>query len=291
MSSFPPSSSVPGLFSLILATKDRVDELERFFIHLVDQEPAKFECIVVDQNGDNRLEPVVRRFCQQFPIIHTRSAVGLSKARNVGLQLARGEFLAFPDDDCWYPAGLLEKAAQIFAANPEWAGFTGVATSGQEGPSRWKWDKTPGRIDRYNVWQRGISITVFLRRVVTDRVGFFDEQLGLGESSIWKSGEETDYLLRIIEADNVLYYMPDFVVYHPDHLPDYKREAQRAFDYGAGMGRVLRLHKYPLHYVLWQCFRPVLTACYSILKRNPDRARYFLRAANGRWAGWLFDYQ
>lgn len=276
----------PGMFSLILATKDRVEEIDYFFAHLVKQLPQKFECIVVDQNQDDRIVPILNRYCHQFPIIHVHSTPGLSKARNVGLLLARGEYIAFPDDDCWYPDGLLEKASQIFTMHPEWAGFTGVSVGSQNGPSRWKWNKTPGKIDRWNVWQRGISITIFFRRAVIEKIGFFNEQLGLGANSPWKSGEETDYLLRALEAGFLLYYLPDFVVHHPDDLPDYRQDVQRAFDYGAGFGRILRLHSYPIHYAFWKCFRPVITAGYSLLKLNPTRAYYFLQAAKGRWIGW-----
>src|SRR5574340_342784 len=94
-------------FSLVLATVGRTAELERFLDALERQTCPDFELLVIDQNPDDRLRPILNRHRGRFEIKHTRSATGLSRARNVGLRLARGEIVAFPDDDCWYPTTLL----------------------------------------------------------------------------------------------------------------------------------------------------------------------------------------
>src|SRR3954449_10523543 len=47
-------------------------------------------------------------------------------------------------------------------------------------------------LTRENLWNRAISFTIFLKREVVERVGAFDERLGLPSSS----GEEIDYLIR-----------------------------------------------------------------------------------------------
>ncbi len=47
------------MFSLIVATLGRTDELIAFLESLVAQSERNFEVIVVDQNPDERLEPVI----------------------------------------------------------------------------------------------------------------------------------------------------------------------------------------------------------------------------------------
>src|ERR1700687_2188783 len=83
-------------FSLVLATVGRTSELERFLMHLNRQSYRKLELILVDQNPDDRLIPLVTTYRECFPVIHCRSAIGLSRARNVGLAHAAGDILAFP---------------------------------------------------------------------------------------------------------------------------------------------------------------------------------------------------
>ena len=88
--------------SLILATKGRVEEMKRFMRSLAQEGNGSFELIVVDQNEDDRVGAILRELNLRFPIIHLRSEVGLSRARNVGATAATGDIIAFPDDDCWY---------------------------------------------------------------------------------------------------------------------------------------------------------------------------------------------
>ena len=52
-------------------------------------------------------------------IRHLRSERGLSRASNIGLRVARGDIIAIPDDDCWYPKDLLATVAAWFESHPE----------------------------------------------------------------------------------------------------------------------------------------------------------------------------
>src|ERR1039457_7675625 len=101
------------MISLIVATVNRVNELERLLDSLDSQTYKDFEIIVVDQNPDDRLVSIFQRH-QSLSIHHLRSARGLSRARNVGLPDAKGEIIGFPDDDCWYPQQLLAHIKQAF---------------------------------------------------------------------------------------------------------------------------------------------------------------------------------
>ena len=66
------------MVSMIVATLNRVDELERLLDSLDSQTYKDFEVIVVDQNPDDRLRPVLERH-PGLSIQYLRSARGVSR--------------------------------------------------------------------------------------------------------------------------------------------------------------------------------------------------------------------
>jgi len=272
--------------SIILATIQRSKEIENFLHKLQEQHYKEVEVIIVDQNRDGRLVPIIDLFKDKIPITRITSQPGLSIARNSGLQLSKGEILAFPDDDCWYPPNLLSDIMLSFNLHPDWDGITVTAGSGSGEKSIWKWDQTSGRCSLTNVWQRGISATCFLRRNVIDTIGDFDEELGLGSSRTWQSGEETDYLIRAIQGGFHIEYLPDLKVFHPDSLPDYtEQEIHKAYLSGCGMGHVLRKHSYPLLFSVSTVMRPLFSAVRASMQGDLRKSIYFKAVARGRWEG------
>lgn len=268
--------------SLILATLGRTVELEDFLASLANQRYRKFEVIVVDQNEDDRVVPVLLKFEDKFRIKHVRSHKGLSRARNAGLKHASGEVIAFPDDDCLYPPNLLESVARWFNEHPEWHGLTGRLVDTNGLPSGGKWDNKEGAVNRYNVWRRGISSTMFLRREVVTAVGPFDEDLGVGAGTPWGSGEETDYLIRALEAGFRIFYDPNLWVVHPNKEPT----PVMAYRYALGMGRVLRKHGYPLWFLAYYSARNLGATLLHLASGKRNRAYASWAALWGRLNGW-----
>jgi glycosyltransferase involved in cell wall biosynthesis len=273
--------------SLILATIGRTDELKRFLASLRTQTYRDFELIVVDQNVDDRLAPILAPYEAKFSVLHLRSEKGLSRARNVGLRHASGDIIAFPDDDCWYPPELLGRVVRFFLGNPKRDGLTGRSIDEDLKRSGARFDATPGTIDRLNVWKRGISYTMFLRSSSVKGV-LFREQLGVGAGTSWGSSEESDYLLQLIGRGASLFYDPRLVVFHPKHVPPYTFEVVgRAYEYGCGVGRVLRIHRYPLWFVIYQWARPLGGTVLALGRGQKGRASYHWAVFRGRFSGWL----
>src|SRR5439155_16279062 len=98
---------LPRGFDLVLATVGRVDELRHFLDALQDQAYRNFRLIIVDQNADGRLDPILDSYRGSIPLLRVSSEPGLSRARNVALRRLEGDVVSFPDDDCWYPPDLL----------------------------------------------------------------------------------------------------------------------------------------------------------------------------------------
>jgi glycosyltransferase involved in cell wall biosynthesis len=279
---------MPARFSLVLATLDATPaDLVRFLDSLLLQEYPHLDLIVVDQNPDDRLVAIVRGYRDRLDIMHLRSAPGLSRARNVGLGAITGDLVAFPDDDCWYPAGLLARVNERFSCESDWAGISGRVVDERGAPSAGKWDTRAGAITRFNVWNRGVSVSLFLRRAVLQAVGDFDETLGAGAGTAWASGEETDYLLRAMKTGFHLQYQPDLGVGHPGTRYEGDDVRSKAYRYALGMGRVLRKHRYPLWFVLSVWLRTAAAGVRALVGGNLAKGRYGWAILAGRIRGYL----
>ena len=104
-------------FDLILATVDRVEELERLFDSLERQTHTAFRLIVVDQNEDDRVaEALARsRVRGRAPALRARALAGPQR----GAPAREADVVAFPDDDCVYLDGLLEHSRAPVVSDPD----------------------------------------------------------------------------------------------------------------------------------------------------------------------------
>ena len=266
-------------FDLVVATVGRVQELEQFLDSLEAQEYPRVRVLVVDQNEDAQLEPALTG--RGAEIVHLRSRPGLSRARNAALGHVTADIVAFPDDDCLYPPGLLGRLAERFSADSDLDGLTGRAEDASgESAASWKTDQTPLTDD--NLWNRAISFTIFLRRAVVERVGIFDQQLGLGSREPWSSGEEIDYLIRAVRSGARIEYDPSLVVRHDVRIDD----ARVGLRDGASVGYLLRKHGYPMRTLARMLLRPVGGIGLSLVSLDTGRAHFQLATLRGRIAGY-----
>ena len=272
-------------FSLILATIGRTEEVKNFLSSLVSQSYQSYELIVVDQNYDDRLVSIINYFKDKFPILHLRSTPGLSRARNVALKYISGDIVAFPDDDCLYPPETLERVANFFINHSAVDGLTGRPLDNST-----QWHHQAGSVNRFNVWRRAISYTIFIRQPVVEQVGYFDESLGVGAGTPWGAGEEADYMLRILEAGFKVHYDPTLTVSHPGPIQvqkeDFTISLDKTYRYAMGYGRVLALRNFPWWFFTYQSVRPVVGAMLAIFQGRREKAIVHWKVFQGRVKGW-----
>jgi GT2 family glycosyltransferase len=122
-----------GETTVVIATRDRVDELVRTLTYLKD---LSVPVVVVD-NGSS--DGTVTRVSHEFPWVQTlalKRNVGAS-ARNHGVRLARTSYVAFCDDDSWWAPDALRGAEELFERHPRLglvAGRVVVEPEGTEDP-------------------------------------------------------------------------------------------------------------------------------------------------------------
>ena len=272
-----------------MATVNRTRQIQEFLVHLDRQTYRQFELIVVDQNRDNRLEDILEPYRNRFTIRYLRISVrGASHARNIGIPYGKGDIFTFPDDDCWYPPTLLEEVCLFFSKHPETDILSARSADHCMEHSHLSWSRSEGYINKYSLWNRVIEFTMFLRSEVVHHVGGFDESMGVGAGTRWGSGEGPDYLLRALEADFSIYYNPQYVIYHPRPVGCYDASSiTRAYSYGGGIGALLKKHRYPLWFVLFQWFRSAGGVLTSLLSAKWNKAKYYLAALRGKVTGWF----
>ena len=271
-------------FSLILCTVNRVREVREYLESLACQEnPPSFEVIMVDQNKDERLLPVVADFENLFPIRRYTADPGLSRARNIGLRHAEGEIIAFPDDDCTYPKTLLLAVSDYLQTD----GADGISTTVTDRQGNFSGSfmyRTFRQISYRNVWRCGVSISIFIKRKALGDIRF-DETLGVGSGTVYGSGEETDFLLNLIQAGRHLDFCPELVVNHPVFIGPWT--LKRGYLYGNGMGRVLHKHHYSFFRVLYFAMLQLFRAGLALAVLNFRRMLFHLAMAYGRLAGYF----
>jgi glycosyltransferase involved in cell wall biosynthesis len=271
------------LVTLIVATLNRVADIDTLLASFCAQNYRRLEIVIVDQNDDDRLIQVIASYADRLDIRHLRSNVQkLSHARNLGISVARGEIIAFPDDDCVYPENVLHRVAAAFRADPELDVLSGPAFSPEGRPGSGRWETASGPVDLENVWTSVIAFNMFLRRTALDQVRGFDERFGVGAE--FGSAEETDLVIRALKRGYKCNYDFDLRVIHPDKSVT-QVGAARAFVYGTGLGQVLRKHGVPARTWIRFFIRPLGGMVVSLLKMKMLSVAYYWQTFRGRLHG------
>lgn len=105
--------------SLIVCTRNRAARLPEFLARLaaLDAPAGGWELVLVDNASTDNTPILVDEFARgaPFPVRCVHAAVpGLARARNAGLAHARGDILAFTDDDCYPQRDYLKALVEVF---------------------------------------------------------------------------------------------------------------------------------------------------------------------------------
>jgi glycosyltransferase involved in cell wall biosynthesis len=253
---------------------------------LESQTYKNFELIVVDQNEDARLAPVLAEYKSVFPVSLLHCRPGLSRARNIALPHIQGDVVGFPDDDCWYPPDLLQGICERFESYSEWDAFSVRRAADDEETVALRRAIVP--LNRLNLWGRVPSISLFLKRSLIESVGNFDETLGVGAGTPWGAGEDTDYVLRSMALGAKWGNDLSLRVFHAPPLRGTDAAArQRARAYARGLGRVLRKNRLPLWMVFGGCCLSAWRAFGALMQGRIPEACWHYETLQGRISGWL----
>ena len=212
--------------SVVIATTNRAKSLRVTLDALRDQSHEDFEVVVVLRPSEDETPDLLAERAGQIRVVENPER-NLCKSRNLGIDLAAGEVVAFIDDDSVPEPGWLHELA---AAYDETIGGAGGLVYDQTGVNLQYRYATCDRVGRTDfgrlppfdelnrpgadpfVYLQGTNMS--FRRAALEAVGGFDENI----EYVW---DESDLALHLIDAGWKLRPLHGAAVHHkmlPSHL-------------------------------------------------------------------------
>lgn len=283
------NSDTPAI-SLVVSTLGRVDVLERLLQSLMRQHFTDFEVIVVDQNDNGLIDPLMQRFAGDARVRHIRSARGVSLGRNTGIAAARGAIVGFPDDDCWYDGSVLQEVQRLFSQYPRAPMLIGRTVDLEGRNSIIPALPADKVIEKGDVLFVGNANAIFVRAATLKRIGGFDERLGPGAATVFQAGEDADFTARAVATGEPVQFLVDLKLFH-EQVNIEKNYLHRIRTYSLGTGAFFRKNGYAAAIPAKLMLKTLAGIPLRLLRRQPPEIRakltYIYSLASGYllWSG------
>ncbi|MEV4757065.1 glycosyltransferase family 2 protein [Micromonospora sp. NPDC049559] len=240
--------------TVVICTRDRPAELSRCLESVLAQGYPNLRVLVVDNapTGDGTAR-VAREAARRAPVEYLVAPVpGLSRARNVAVAAARGETLAWLDDDEVADPYWLSEIARALVERPEADVISGVIVPAELATAPQLWFEQFGGHSK----GRGFTPAVFspatahrqsplyplppfatganmvFRPGVIESIGGFDPALGAGTPAM--GGEDTRAFTQVLLAGGTIAYRPTVLARHT-HRRDLDGLRRQLRGYGVGL--------------------------------------------------------
>ena len=202
--------------SIIIPTYNRAEFLTEALNSIMSQTYKDFELIVVDDGSSDNTKEVVKNFDGEIKYLYRKNQ-GVSAARNLGINEAKGEFLSFLDSDDLWERNKLEKQIDFFDKNKE----AKVCYTDEIWVRKGKRVNQMKKHAKYsgNIFEKSLPLCIIsassitIKKDVFARVGLFDESLIVCE--------DYDLWLRI-SNEYPVYFIPEKLIIkrggHKDQL-------------------------------------------------------------------------
>ena len=211
------------LISVIVPVYNGVDFLEDALASIRQQDYCPLEIVIIDDGSTDGTADLAATMGQDIHWIFQQNK-GPSAARNAGLAMSQGEFIAFLDADDLWPLGKLHAQVEILLANPDAEIVLGRI-------KRIDYSGTPPILaadSNGSLFGIHLGSAVF-RKSVFDKVGFFDEDL--------RCSEDHDWFLRAREQNISIISIPRVTLLYRQHR---KNMTLREVAQGYQLPRVLK---------------------------------------------------
>lgn len=222
-------------FSIVIPSRDRPAQLRTCLAALARLENPRdqFEVIVVDDGSREPYDRVIAEFTGAIPLRDLRlEGGGPGQARNAGVSIARGRFVALTDDDCApAPDWITKLAAALWRQPDALAGGRTINAIPDNVCSEASQVLISYLYDYYHSGEHETrfftSCNFALSAGAYRRNGGFDSRFRLA------GGEDRDFCDRWTAAGGPMVYVRDAVVHHSHHL-SLSGFLRQHFTYGRG---------------------------------------------------------
>lgn len=227
--------------TVLICTKDRRDRVALTLDGVSKLTyDGDWEIILVDNGSRDDTLALLHQFAAAAPrpcTVLSQPVTGSARCRNAGLLRARGDLIAFLDDDCIPAPDWLTRIVATFAEFPD-VGYLGGRIElydQRDDPITTKTEPEPQRFPPHSVLPTGSihGANMAYRRTLIEAVGGFNPAFGAGGRF---SGEDVEYCTRASIGGWAGRYEPSAVVYH-NHGRRSKwevRRLSRRYDVGRG---------------------------------------------------------
>ena len=195
---------------MIIPIHNAEKTLRRCLDSLIDQSYGDFEVILVENGSSDRSFEICKEYIKKdkrFKAYCVGTCNGPSKPRNIGLNLAKGDYIAFLDSDDWYGTSVLSMLKECFDQNNSEIVFWGFSMMKEDGKSEdihFPNVKTMNNKEKCIHLQKQdcfgyICCKAYDRRVI-DGI-FFDERFDLFEDEVFG--------LKALEKVKSVYVVPE----------------------------------------------------------------------------------
>lgn len=216
--------------TVILCTYNRRESLIQALESLAAQvvpEDWEWEVVVVDNNSTDgtrdAIEQFVRRYSQRFRYV-LETQQGHSHARNAGVREARGDVLAFMDDDTVVPPDWLHSLTKSVHKG-EWVGTGGRVLPKWTSPCpRWldlESEYAAGPLVVFDLGPEGCELkqapfgaNMAFHKSMFAKYGAFRTDLGRRPDNLM-GNEESEFARRLLTHGERLRYEPSALIFHP----------------------------------------------------------------------------
>jgi glycosyltransferase involved in cell wall biosynthesis len=218
--------------TVILCTYNRCQSLVQALESVAQQkfrQAVEWEVLVVDNNSSDQTRYVAERFCREhaarFRYVFEPQQ-GKSYALNTGIGEARGDLVAFMDDDVTVEPEWLDNLTSALV-NGEWAGAGGrILLRWKAAPPRWLPFQGPyslaGVLAGFDLGDVAcelkehvpVGTNMAFRKTMFEKYGGFRTDLGPTTNSLIRN-EDLEFGHRLVLAGERLRYEPNAIVYHP----------------------------------------------------------------------------
>jgi glycosyltransferase involved in cell wall biosynthesis len=231
----------------------RISQLTESIESLLAMNYPNFEIIVVDNRPDRNGQPLPLLSNDLRVRVEREPILGISAARNRGIAVSKGDFIAFTDDDVVVDPGWLRELARRFVQDPGIDAIGGMVRPKEldTKPQYWfeeyfggfsksfraeAWSlDSVGRDDPLFPYAPGkfaAGCNMAIRKSTLQRLGGFNVYLGTGTPS--KGGEDLAKFIDIILAGGTVVFEPNALVRH-SHRRSEQDFMTQVFGYGTGL--------------------------------------------------------
>ena len=190
---------------------------------VLSQTYRRLEVIVVDDGSTDQSGEVARSFDGRGVRYCHQDHAGIGPARNSGVELAQGEFIAFLDADDRWPEEKTERQLRAFESDPALEMCFGQAVQLQNG-LEWEAAVKEKKLPAAGLVPGMVPGTMLIKRAAFFRVGKFQGD--------WKVGEFIDWYARAVELQIRSVVLPDLFLWRRIHDSNQGvRERQSVSDY------------------------------------------------------------